>query len=56
MEVGTHSPWVSRLLREMGHEVLVANSRKLRFIYQNRGKTDGLLCGRAVRARDRWRG
>ena len=40
MEVGTHSPWVSRLLREMGHEVLVANSRKLRFIYQNRGKTD----------------
>lgn len=40
MEVGTHSPWVSRLLKEMGHEVLVANSRKLRFIYQNRGKTD----------------
>ncbi len=40
MEVGTHSPWVSRLLREMGHEVLVTNSRKLRFIYQNRGKTD----------------
>ena len=40
MEVGTHSPWVSRLLREMGHEVLVADSRKLRFIYQNRGKTD----------------
>lgn len=40
MEVGTHSPWVSRLLREMGHEVLVANSRRLRFIYQNRGKTD----------------
>ncbi len=40
MEVGTHSPWVSRLLKEMGHEVLVANARKLRFIYQNRGKTD----------------
>ena len=40
MEVGTHSPWVSRLLKEMGHEVIVANSRKLRFIYQNRGKTD----------------
>lgn len=40
MEVGTHSPWVSRLLMALGHEVLVANSRKLRFIYQNRGKTD----------------
>ena len=40
MEVGTHSPWVSRLLKALGHEVLVANSRKLRFIYQNRGKTD----------------
>ena len=40
MEVGTHSPWVSRALKEMGHEALVANSRRLRFIYQNRGKTD----------------
>ena len=30
MEVGTHSPWVSRLLKECGHEVLVANARKLR--------------------------
>ena len=40
LEVGTHSPWVSRLLKALGHEVLVANPRKLRFIYQNRGKTD----------------
>jgi transposase len=40
LEVGTHSPWVSRLLKALGHEVLVANSRKLRFIYQSRGKTD----------------
>ena len=29
---GTHSPWVSRLLGECGHEVLVANARKLRLI------------------------
>jgi transposase len=28
MEAGTHSPWVSRLLEECGHEVLVANARK----------------------------
>jgi transposase len=40
MEAGTHSPWVSRLVAECGHEVLVANSRKLRMIYQNTNKTD----------------
>jgi transposase len=33
IEAGTHSPWVSRVLEECGHEVLVANARKLRFIY-----------------------
>jgi transposase len=40
IEVGTHSPWVSRLLQECGHEVLVANARKLRLIHQNKRKTD----------------
>jgi transposase len=40
IEAGTHSPWVSRLLEECGHEVLVANARKLRLIYANRRKTD----------------
>jgi transposase len=40
IEAGTHSPWVSRLLEECGHEVLVANARKLRFIYANKRKTD----------------
>ena len=33
IEAGTHSPWVSRLLEECGHEVLVANARKTRLIY-----------------------
>ena len=28
MEVGTHSPWVSRQMQENGHEVFVANRRK----------------------------
>lgn len=28
-EVGTHSPWVSRLLKSMGHEVIVANARQV---------------------------
>jgi transposase len=40
IETGTHSPWVSRVLEECGHEVLVANARKLRFIYANKRKTD----------------
>lgn len=35
MEVGPHSRWVSHLLDELGHEVLVANARKLRAIYHN---------------------
>ena len=33
IEAGTHSPWVSRVLKECDHEVLVANSRKTRLIY-----------------------
>jgi transposase len=40
IEAGTHSPWVSRVLEGCGHDVLVANSRKLRLIYANRRKTD----------------
>jgi transposase len=42
IEAGTHSPWVSRVLEGCGHDVLVANSRKLRLIYANRRKTDEL--------------
>jgi transposase len=40
IEAGTHSPWVSRMLEECAHEVLVANARKLRLIYANKRKTD----------------
>ena len=40
MEVGTHSPWVSRVLAELGHEVVVANPAKLRMIYENPRKSD----------------
>jgi len=40
IEVGTHSPWVSRLLEECGHEVIVANARKVRLIYASDNKTD----------------
>lgn len=40
MEVGTHSRWASHLLEKLGHEVLVANARKLRAIYDNPRKGD----------------
>lgn len=40
MECGTHSPWVSRLLQSMGHEVLVANARKVRAITGSESKND----------------
>jgi transposase len=40
IEAGMHSPWMSRLLIRMGHEVFVANPRKLRLIYENQHKSD----------------
>lgn len=40
MECGTHSPWISRLLKQLGHQVIVANARKLRAISQNESKND----------------
>lgn len=40
LEVGTHSPWVSRAIQELGHEVIVANPRRLRFIWNESIKTD----------------
>ena len=40
MEVGTHSPWVSRLLSAFGHEVIVANARQLQLISSSSRKDD----------------
>lgn len=40
METGTHSPWISRLLEGFGHQVIVANARKVRAISQNESKND----------------
>ena len=42
LEIGTHSPWISRLLSELGHEVIVANARKVRLIAESRKKDDRL--------------
>ena len=40
LEVGTHSPWVSRHLAGMGHEVIVANPHKVKLITQSVRKND----------------
>lgn len=40
MEAGTHSPWISRLLKKLGHEVHVGNPRKLRVIWDSDDKSD----------------
>ena len=40
MEAGTHSPWISRYLTELGAKVIVANPRKLHAISRNERKCD----------------
>jgi len=40
LEAGGHSRWVSQVLSRYGHEVIVADARKLRLIYENRRKSD----------------
>jgi transposase len=42
METGTHSPWVSRLLTALGHEVIVGHAQKVRLISKSRRKDDRL--------------
>jgi len=42
IEVGTHSPWVSRLLKGFGHEVIVANARQVKLISASSRKDDRL--------------
>jgi transposase len=42
IEVGTHSPWVSRLLKSLGHEVIVANARQVKLISSSSRKDDRL--------------
>lgn len=40
IETGTHSRWIAELLKLMGHEVIVANARKLKLITENENKSD----------------
>jgi len=51
IEASTHSPWISRLLNEMGLTVYVGNPRKLRCIWDSIDKSDtkdarmlGMVC------------
>src|ERR1700678_1329425 len=40
LETGTHSPWASQLLTELGHEVLVAHAQKVELITKSNRKDD----------------
>jgi transposase len=40
LEAGPHSHWISRLIEEEGHEVIVANPRRLKLIYDSDSKSD----------------
>src|SRR6201981_3369736 len=42
LETGMHSPWVSRLLNELGHEVILSDPRNVRLIGESRRKDDSL--------------
>ena len=45
METGTHSPWVSRLLTELGHKVIVAHAQKVQLITKSNRKTIDTMRG-----------
>ena len=40
IEAGTHSPWISRHLESLGHQVCVANPRNVALISQSKRKSD----------------
>lgn len=42
LEVGTHSRWTNELLGKLGHEVTVANARRVQLIYGGHSKNDRL--------------
>src|SRR5580693_4538359 len=40
LETGTHSPWVSRVLTELGYKVIVAHAQKVQLISKSNRKDD----------------
>jgi transposase len=49
IEVGSHSPWVQRLLEKLGHEVITAHTQAVRLIYGGTSKNDRLDAERLAR-------
>lgn len=49
METGTHSLWMSEMIRELGFEVIVAHARDLALIYGSDKKNDKLDAERLAR-------
>src|ERR1700693_582742 len=56
LEVGTHSPWISRLLQDLGHEVVIANARKVRLIAEDTRKNDAPTLRRWLGSEESTRG
>ncbi len=53
LEVGTHSRWVAEILEAHGHEVIIANPRRLKLITESvnkHDKADAMLLARLGRA------
>ena len=40
LETGTHSPWISRLLTELGYKVIVAHAQRVQLITKSSRKDD----------------
>lgn len=40
LETGQHSSWIYHVVKAAGHEVIVANARKLQFIFRSSNKND----------------
>jgi len=49
MEVGTHSAWMREVIAGLGHEVLVANARRMHGSKRRRRKNDRIDAGRLAR-------
>lgn len=44
IEAGSHSPWISKLLSSIGHDVFICNPRQLAAVTQNLKKSDEADC------------
>ena len=53
-EVGSHSPWISRLLVGIGHDVFICNPRQLAAVSQNLKKSDEEIDFTTLRILPEW--